>query len=270
MKQTPPIQSVDRALILLGIVGRAGRPISLRELTNVLGIDRSSVYRLAGTLQRHGFLVQLPQSKRYTLGSAIWRMANQAQWPDVLVRVAHDTVVTLAEQTEETSHIAIRQGQLGVIIHHQLTHRPVGVSFPLGRIAPLHCTAIGKSLLCDFKLEDLRSLYDVISLRRMTGNTIASLEELATACKLTRQRGFAVDDQEYHEGVRCIAAPVRDSGGIVAAIGISAPTDRLPSSRRQTVAKVVVRIAGDLSAKLGCEIATGSSKSGHENKGPVE
>jgi len=250
--RTPPIQSLDRGLILLEAVAKARRPVSLGELVPLLGIDRSSVYRLANTLGRRGFLGQLPDTKEYVLGTAVWRLAGLFPWSEVLTRFARDQVAELAARTGETAHLGVREGQQAALVHHQLTEKPVGCSVGSGHCIPLHCTGIGRALVCDYDLGQLVALLGEGPFPVFNARTTRSAARLAEECRRSRERGFVVDDQEYLEGIRCIAAPIRDpSGEVVAAIGVSAPVERLPERRYERVGRVVMEIAHAIGARLG-------------------
>lgn len=247
---TPPIQSLDRGLILLEAVSQSSRPVSLVELTTVLAIDPSSVYRLANTLRRRGFLAQV--SGGYVLGASAWRLANAYHWSTSLRELAREHLMALAAQVGETSHLSIRIGRQALSVHDELTHKPVVVALRPGRSEPLHSTAMGKALLADFDLEQLQRLFGDEPLTAYTPRTICSLAELAKECRRVKERGFAVDDQEMFAGVRCAAAPVRDSSGeIVAAISITAPLERLSLRDRFRVGREVLCVAEQISAKLG-------------------
>jgi IclR family acetate operon transcriptional repressor len=256
MTTTQPIQSLDRGLVLLEAVADAQRPVSLSELMPVLGIDRSSVFRLANTLVRRGFLVQEPASKRYLLGSSIWRLASLFRFEHVLLQVSRPHVDALAADTGETTYVAIREDTQAVLIDRQLTEQALGVmGAGLGTGMPLHCTGVGKALLADFEYDRLVGLIGKSPLKRFTKRTIATLDALAEACGQTRACGFAVDDEEGHEGVRCIGAPIRDvSGTVVAAVGISAPVARLP---REAVKKTGARVAAAAEA-IGRDLGHGN------------
>jgi len=249
---TQPIQSLSRGLSLLTAVADAGRPLSLAELNEIVPIDRSSVFRLANTLRMHGFLTQSPASKRYTLGPAVWQLSGQLRAANSLPQVARPHVVELAEQTGETAHLAIRQEDRSVFVDHELTEQAVGVSTRTGRSEPLHSTALGKALLADFDRKALVQLLGEGSLPADTPRTTTSIAALASQCRKAQRQGVAIDDEECHEGVRCIAASIRDShGAVVAAIGISAPANRLPKRRFASVASHVRLQAAQISRKLG-------------------
>ncbi len=249
---TQPIQSLDRGLVLLEAVAKAGRPVSLSELTLVLNIDRSSVFRLANTLVRRGFLVQLPESKCYALGSSVWRLASLFRFENVLLQVARPHVDALAAETGETTHVAVRLGTKAVLIERQLTANVLGVTGAgQGTAVALHSTGVGKALIADFDLDGLAQLFGGEALPRYTRFTLTTVSALAEACKRARACGYAVDDEEEHEGVRCIGAPIRDAGGaVVAAVGISAPVVRLP---REAVKRAGARVA-EAAAAIGREL----------------
>jgi DNA-binding IclR family transcriptional regulator len=251
MKRTPTIQSVERALILLAEVGRVDQPLSLRELAGVLGIDRSSVFRLAWTLQCRGFLVQLPDRKHYAVGPAIQRLADQARWADIFNRFGQQCAATLADETNEVAHLAVREGQIAIIVLDQHPELKADEVNPGGSVVPLHCTAIGKALLMQFNRDELASLYGPNKLPIMTKKTIQSMDQLIFDCDLARERGFTLDDEEFHDGVRCVAAPVKDRGGIVAAVGVSTTTGRFSKGTIQSVADIVIQAATGLSTELG-------------------
>jgi len=231
-------------------VGQSPHPVPLSDLTAVLGIDPSSVYRLANTLKRRGFLTQVPGG--YVLGSAAWRLANAFHWSSSLRELARDHLITLAAQVGETSHLSIRVGRQALSVHDELTNKPV-IALRPGRSEPLHSTAMGKALLADFDLQQLQELFGDEPLPACTPRTICSLPKLTEECRRTRERGFAVDDREMFEVVRCVGAPLRDSSGeVVAAISITAPIERLPLSKQSQIGQQVLRVARAISAKLGC------------------
>ncbi len=253
MSTTQPIQSLDRGLVLLEAVANARGPLSLSELMPALGIDRSSVFRLANTLVRRGFLVQLPESKRYALGSSVWRLASQFRFENVLLQVARPHVDALAADTGETTHVAVRQGAKAVLIERQLTANVLGVTGAgLGTAVALHSTGVGKALIADFDRDGLVQLFGGEKLPRFTRFTLTTAAALAEACRRTRDCGYAVDDEEEHEGVRCLGAPIRDaSGAVVAAVGISAPIARLPREAVKRMGARVARAAEVIGRELG-------------------
>ena len=250
--ETPPVQSVERALSLLEAVAGSAEPVPLANLTEVLGIDPSSVFRLANTLKRRGFLANPNGRKHYVLGPAVWRLSREYDWSRMLISVSHEAVKALAMRTGETAHLAVREGREVFFIDHFASgDQGVIVAGQTGKLMPLHCTAHGKALLADFGLEELKALYGTTPLERYTARTSVSLPELAKACGSVRAKGFSADDGEYLEDVRCVAAPVRDRGGLViGSIGVSAPATRMAGGRDSVMARHVCDTAEHINALL--------------------
>lgn len=231
-KPTPSIQSLDRGLLILESVAKSTDAVSVAELTGVLGIDHSSVFRLANTLKRRGFLACPVGRKDYTLGPSMWRLAHRYDWGNMLVTIAHPYLRLLASQTGETAHLAMRERDKALFIDHALSVHVVAVAGQVGELLPLYCTALGKALLADHAAPQLQSLFGAGPLRAYTSQTIVSVEALAGECARIASRGYARDVGEYRDGLRCVAAPIRDgAGAIIGSIGISAPADRFPEER---------------------------------------
>ena len=251
--ETPPVQSVERALSLLEAVARSEEPVPLAHLTEVLGIDPSSVFRLANTLKRRGFLANPNGRKHYVLGPAVWRLSREYDWSRMLISICREPVRALAARTGETAHLAVREGrEVFFIDHHASGDQGVIVAGLTGKLMPLHCTAHGKALLADYGLAELKALYGTTPLERYTARTTVSLPDLAKACARVRADGFSSDDGEYLEDVRCVAAPVRDRAGLViGSIGVSAPATRMSGGRDVVLAQHVCDTAGHINALLG-------------------
>lgn len=252
---TPSIQSLDRGLFILEAVARSADPVPLGQLTNLLGVDRSSAFRLAATLKRRGFLANPAGRKDYILGPSIWRLARKYDWSRILITFSHQYLKLLAEKTGETAHLAVREGGQGLLIdHHTAPGQIIAISGQTGELIPLYCTAHGKALLADYGVEELQSIFGRGPLQRYTPRTITSIARLAKACENIRASGFVIDDAEFQEGVRCLAAPIRDKdGAVVASIGISAPMTRLPRDRYPATARLVCQVAAEVSSSLRSE-----------------
>lgn len=250
-RETQPIQSLDRGLMILEAVANASDPVSLADLTKVVGIDRSSVFRLAVTLKRRGFLAYPASRKDFILGPALWRLSQRYDWGTMLIRVSQGYLKQLSEQTNETVHLAIREGRNALFIDHVTANHVIAVSGQTGEMVPLHCTAHGKALLTGFAAEELRKILGSESLAIHTKQTVGTVTALAKSLAKNQERGYATDDAEYREGLRCVAAPIRaQKGMIVGSIGISAPLDRFPVGRYPKSGALVKAVADEISSRL--------------------
>jgi DNA-binding IclR family transcriptional regulator len=248
---TPLIQSLDRGLVILEAVGRSSEPVSLGELTGILGIDRSSAFRLANTLRRRGFLAYPAGRKDYILGPSVWRLSHQYDWSNMLIHVSREHLKLLASQINETAHLAVREGKQALFIDHAAANHVITIAGQTGELVPLYCTAHGKALLADYDRRELKAIFGSGPLKPLTSKTITSLEHLDKMCAQIKIDGFATDDSEFTEGIRCVAAPIRGQGGVViGSIGISAPLLRFPQERYPAYGKQVSEIARQISMML--------------------
>lgn len=238
------VQSLDRGLSILEAVGQSPVPVPLKDLTALLGIDRSNVFRLANTLRQRRFLANPDGSKEYVLGPSAWRLARK-YGRSRLIGLCHDHVRALAETTGETAHLAVREGSQALFLdHHVAQGQVITVSGQTGEFVTLHNTAHGKALIADCELEDLKAIFGGVVLEATTRRTIVTLERLSAECARIRAEGIALDEGEFLDGVCCVAAPVRDpESRIVASVGISAPAIRFPKKRFAVVSRQVAKIA---------------------------
>src|ERR1700681_1062636 len=174
-RETQPIQSLDRGLVILEAVANSNDPVSLTELTDLVGIDRSSVFRLAFTLKRRGFLAYPAGRKDFILGPALWRLSHLYDWGTMLIRVSEEHLKQLARRTSETVHLAIREGRNALFVDHVAANHVIAVSGQTGEMVPLHCTAHGKALLSGLELGELRRIFGSGPLPVYTQQTIGTL-----------------------------------------------------------------------------------------------
>lgn len=248
--RSPYIQSLDRGLAILQLVGRSKQPVSLGELADLLKIDRSSAFRFAITLRRRGFLSCPPGKKDFLLGSSMWELAREYNWSQLLVEIAHPGLELLATQINETAHLAVREGKSVLFIDSARAARAVAVVARTGELHPLHCTAHGKALLADADERELRSLLGPGPLPMMTKHTISSVKELAAECAQIQKLGCAIDNSEHAEDVACVAAPIRFHQQIVGSIGVSGPLTRLSDGLLHEYAELVRTTANRIGESL--------------------
>jgi len=252
--QMPFIQSLDRGLTILQAVASSKQPVSLNELAELLDVDRSSAFRLAQTLRRRGFLTHPSDRKDYILGSSMWTLSHYYDWSKMLVRVAHEELKEMAMRINETAHLAIRESKSALFIDSAHASHIIAVSGRSGELAPLHATAHGKALLADANERELKAIFGSGRLERFTNSTICSISDLAVECRNIKKRGYATDEAEYRDGLRCVAVPIRlKSGMIVASIGISAPSNRFLKEHYPANAKQILEVAGNIGRLLSTQ-----------------
>lgn len=229
------LQSLSRGLAALDYMVARNEPVRLTDLAAHLEVDKSNASHLLRTLVACNYAEQV-DGRRYRVTSRM----QPAQGPSLEEIIAcrsrlHATLEELVNVTGECAHMAVRVGTRVWYVDKIDSPLPLKVDHPIGSLAPLHCTALGKAFLA-FGEPD-----EVGPLEAHTARTITRKAGLEAEIQLTRGRGFAVDDEEFTQGIRCAAAPVYDQGGrMIAAIGLSGPTARVDKPRLSELGTIVL------------------------------
>lgn len=248
------IQSLARGLNIMGLLADADEPMNLTEIAKKLSVNKSTAFHLLGTLANHGFVVQDPKHRHYTLGLRIVELSRGVLDRIELRTVARPSLKLLQQRVRESAHLAVLGGGHAVYVDNVTSDANLNVQTEIGRRAPVYCTAIGKSLIAWMSPEDLKGLVEGAPLARFTPRTITTLRELIPHLEVVRERGYAVDDEEFDVGVRCVAAAVRDHRDkVVASVGVSGPTVRVTLERVPEIGQIVMETAQEMSRLLGHE-----------------
>lgn len=246
------INSLARGIAILRLLASQSGSGGVTEVAEHLGVDPSTAYRLLSTLEAQGFVAQDPVTKKYALGYGVLEVTSGLLRRLSVVEVSQPHLFALTTKLGESSHVAIRDRQFAVSVGLESAAGVLRVETVLGTPEPLYCTAVGKALLADFSRPQLEELFGNGHLERHTPHTLTTLDELELDLMRVRRLGYAFDDEELHPGVRCIAAPVRDyTGRIAAAFGISSPAVRLTRDRTEEIAAQVCERAQAISSQLG-------------------
>jgi IclR family KDG regulon transcriptional repressor len=230
---------------------------TLTQLSRRLHLHVSTVHRLLVNLVRHGFVEADPVSGGYQLGFRVLRMGLRVLDRLDFRRVAQPLLRELNQQTKETVHLAILQGARAISIEKFGSPQPVGLDARLGGVMPLHCTGVGKTLLAFQSEETLNQLARSPGLERLTPHTITSLPHLKRELERIREQGYAVDQEEAVEGLRCVAGPVFDhTGHVIAAFSVAGPATRLTAARIPEIASLVRETSQQISFRLGFRAPT--------------
>ena len=245
------VESADRVLRVLESFAPNEKDVSLGELAERVRLPKSSVHRLLAALMAHGFVEREASTRRYRLGIRLFELGSAAIHERGLHNAAHPVLEELSISTGETCHLAVLSGLEAVYVYKVDGPSSVVMSSRVGGRAPCHATSIGK-VLAAWAGEDLVRQLLAQPLRRYTAHTITTGEGLDEELARVRSHGYAMDVEEFHDGLCCIAAPVREhSGRVVAALGIAGPHRRFEERQLEGLATTVVRAAAALSRNLG-------------------
>lgn len=244
------VQSVDRAAELLQAVGRHPQPVSVSDLADRCGLNRSTAWRLLTTLEHHGLVERDPATGHYGIGYAVVALAASAGH-EPLVRRAHPPLRELAEHCGETVSLAVpRRLQLVYVDQVQAPH--VMAANWLGRPTPLHATSTGKAFLA-WLTEGEREAALGGSLERFTDTTITDHGELAAELEDVRRCGHAVSRGELEPSLWGVSSPVLDRSRALAIVSVWGTETRIRALGLEALGARTARTA----ARIGALVSAG-------------
>jgi IclR family acetate operon transcriptional repressor len=245
--------TVKKAMDILDCLADARQAVSCSEIGRRLDMPRSTAYRLLSTLAIGGYVVADSDGfgKRYRLGFKILELASRLLDGMELRRQALPFLRQLRDATEETVHLVVADGVQVTYIEKVDSHKTVRMHSAVGRQGYMHCTAVGKAILA-YRRDDVDKAIEENGLPALTSNTITNKEALLEELATVREQGYAVDDVENEEGIRCVGAPIFDHRGeVIAALSVSAPSFRFSMDRVRELSGVVKGTGLQISRQLG-------------------
>lgn len=244
------VNAVDRALRILDLFTEDQPELKLTEISQAMGLHKSTVHGLLRTLAHHGYITQNAENGKYRLGLKLVERGNLVMSLLDVRKVAHKVLRQLADQFEESTHLVILDGIEGVYIDKVEGKKAISMYSRIGKRVPVYCTAVGKVLISE--REDIPQLIARLSLRPFTPNTITDPERLLQELEQVRKQGYALDNEEFERGMRCVAVPIRDmSGSIVAAMSVSGPVFRMDWKKIQAIVTALKAGAEEISREMG-------------------
>ena len=246
------VKSVIKALDLMEILAGKGE-LSIGELNDHLGWDKSTIHRLLSTLREKGYVQQNPQNQKYRAGIKIFEVGNQVVERLGFRRQCQPYLESLAATTKETVNLAVRDGKDIIYIDKIESSATIKVDLAVGKRLPMYCTGLGKAILAHMPEQEAMKILQSETMKAHTPKTLITLEAIQEQLALIRQKGYSLDDEEYVEGLVCVAAPVRNHRGeVMAAISIAVPQYRFAEGEKKLhYTKKVAETAGKISTELG-------------------
>jgi IclR family transcriptional regulator, KDG regulon repressor len=246
------IKSVVRTLTLIEALSAHPAGVTITALAAELSLPKSSVFRMLHTLLDFDYVRQDPTTERYSLGPRFLHLAASVEHSSDVRLLAHPRLVELSKLTTETVHLAVPVGTHMVYIDKVDSPRAVVMASRIGEQLPLHCSSLGKAYLSAMPVEERRAIVDSLPLERRTERTLADREALLDDLETCARRGFAIDNVENEEGVRCVGAAILDERRRpIAALSVSAPASRLSLGAARKLGPRCAETADHVSRELG-------------------
>lgn len=269
-KETNPslyrVQVLDRALSILDALAHLREDASLAELAVLVKLHKSSAHRLLMSLERHRMVDRDPQTGRYRLGLRLFDLGTLAIARFNIRDRSRPYLEKLMYNSHETVHLCVLDHGEVLYVDKIEPDRTVRLSSTIGHRNAAHCTAVGKAMMAWLSEAEVDAILHQHGMRRHTAKTLSTPAELKAELRTIRERGYAIDDEEHEEGVRCVASAVKDySDRPIAAMSVSSPSFRLPMEKLPMIAALVCETVQALSQECGhraqIEPAASESKS---------
>jgi DNA-binding IclR family transcriptional regulator len=240
------VQSLDRALSLLDLVSFSDHELSLGEIAARSGLAKSTAHRLLRTLELRGFVARNPTSGSYRPGLKNFRGFHGGP-------LVHRALSDLAERSGETANLGALVGSTVLYVDRADSPQALRWQLGVGERVPAHCSGLGKAILANVQRDAVERVLPE-HLEALTPHTITDRPAFLAHLAEVRRRGYALDDEEFMEGVRCVAVPIMGPGGeAVAAVSISGPAFRITDDVVRSGTALLHEATGAIGRQLGFE-----------------
>lgn len=245
------VRVLDRAFDILEILSVRNAPMSLSEIAAESGLSKSTVHRLLTAMLARSIVAKTDDGA-YTIGYKIIEMASMRINDLELVTEAAPYLSKIARELDLTAHLGILEGAEVVYLEKLDGHPNAQRYTQVGQRSPAFCSSIGKCLMAGMSRDELDDVLDECDFKRYTPHTITNRRDYIEHLRQVRQQGWAMDDEEYEVGHRCVGATVYDYRGLpVAAISASGSVNLLTDDRLEGTIEKVKEWAGQLSRQIG-------------------
>jgi len=248
-KKEAYIRSIVRAIKILEAFNNKSK-MGITEISKMLNIPKSTTHNIVTTLSKESILEKDTEINKYFLGIKLFELGDRARENFELRKVSIPYLKELNETFDETVHLTVPEnGEVLYIECFESTKRLRTYSV-IGIRAPLHCTAVGKAILAYLPGNEIDRIIKEKGLQKFTKNTIRNKKQLLEEIKIIKKIGYAVDNMEHEEGVRCVGAPIKDNSGYpVASISISGPSQRITDKIIPQLAAHTIRVTNAISER---------------------
>ncbi len=244
--------TVSKAIRVLRLLAEKGQPMGVTEIARHLEVYPSVASRLVMTLEENKLLRQDPQTLKYALGVGLIELGTAAIAGLEFTALADPVLRQLNEATKETVFLMTPSNGQGIYLKKIESPQRVAIRSEVGTREYLHSSGLGKSILAFWDDDEVNKVIDRYGLPRFTPNTITDPERLRQELAAVRQLGYAIDNEEGEEGIRCIGAPVFDhTRRPIASISISGPSFRTTVAKLIGWSELLLQTTRALSRQLG-------------------
>ena len=246
------LSSLDKSLKIIDQLSKNPQGLSLSELAKMLGYPKSTIHHILSTFIPYDYVIQDPETKKYRLGFKFLTISKTILENIDIRNIAHKHLRKLHQKCNEAVHLYIlRNGYLVCLDKIDESEGGLSLATYIGFRTDPHAAASGKVLLSELSHKEIEEMYKGRPLRVYGKNTITSFSQLFEQLENIKKQGYAIDNEEYYEGARCVAAPVRAGGRIVAAISVTGSIFTMTMDRiNRELPELITDTAKAISARM--------------------
>jgi DNA-binding IclR family transcriptional regulator len=247
------VQAVHRSLSILEELAKLKKGCGVTQLARQTGLHKSTVHRLLGTLMSKGYVLKDIDNDNYCLGMKLLYLSSSILDRMDVRNVAKPYIEALSNKVKEVVHLAILDDNEAVYIDKvENTETTIRMYSQVGRRVSLHCTGVGKVLLAWMPEAQLEAMLKSLKMYAYTPNTITNIQKLKKELDKVKENGYALDNVEHEDGIRCVAAPIFDMNhNVIASISISVPTFKTTETRIPVLIDEILNTADEISYHMG-------------------
>lgn len=256
------MKALHKTLDIIDFIAASGSA-GIREISENTGFPPATAHRIASVLSQRKYLEQDPVTKTYCLSLKFLELGNLVQNRFDLTRIVRPYLELLVSDTGESASLIVRDGYEAVYLDHVQDDHMLQLFTRVGARLPLYSTGGGKIFLAALPENELESYLERVPRTRYTSGTLVQEGALRLDLADIRRQGYAMDNEEMAEGIRCVAAPVfHHDGRIAAAVSVSGASIRISTERLKDLGGIVRRRAGTISRVLGFDPEKQKGKGG--------
>jgi len=240
-------KGIDALLFLAG-----KKSAGVTELAEELKVNKSTAFRVLDTFLEANMVEKNKETLKYRLGPAILRLSEQYYHNFNIIESARPVMEKLAAEIRESVHLCILANNSAVIIEQILSNSRLIVNAKVGNSEPLHCSSVGKCLLAFTSQENREKMISHISFDNFTEKTIRDKDSLNAEINRVQKLGYAIDDEELSEDIRCVAVPVFDERGVcIHSLGASGAASRMTNEKIDETVPLLFKAAKNIVIRKG-------------------
>ena len=246
------IQAVERTLEVIKMLSNSKDGVSITQLSQDVHLHKATISRILKTLKQGNFVEQNPDNSKYFLGTGFLEISlNYLENMD-LRKTALPYMLALQEKTGETINLAILDNFEVIYIERIDSKQDLRHSVSVGKRAPAYCTSLGRAILAHSDMQYVKEKLFSTPLKKLTDFTTVEPNKILEKLDEVNSKGYAIDDREHQNHIRCVGSPIfRSDGKVVGAISISGPEIRIGLNTIKQYSEYLISSAASISAELG-------------------